>query len=400
MIKAIRLKNFFSFSDTSVSLMQLNTLVGINGSGKSNFLKAISVLKATVAEGGLQELIINLWGGFDAVCFCGKTSHINPRIELEFEFDKDVLSRFGYTFYDAIYYKIHLYKVPSTQNFYIEEYFFKKEESGRMGYIYLKMENGKGFVREGQGKGNRQKEVEYQLDDSMNSVLSQLVDKDRYYHIYALREAIKSVAVYNYFDTTIMSAIRKPVIPSSVTRLLSDGSNLPQLLNKIKINHKASYNAIKQALDSVNPYYTDIEFNILGTNVELMLEESKLNRSVHVTHISDGTLRFLCLLSIIYNTQRGVLVCIDEPEVGLHPDMISELMQGIQSYCTDSQFIISTHSEIVLNQVSVDNVMVCEKNGENSTEINIYHDDDYRQWAEDYATGRLWRNGDLGGNRY
>lgn len=196
MIKSIRLKNFFSFSSLTIELKQLNTLIGINGSGKSNFLKAISLLKAVVTEGGLSELILNQWGGFDAVCFSGKTDNPNPRIELEFEFDKDVLLRFGYTFYESVFYQIRLYKVPSTQNFSIEEYFYKKSESGKMDYIYIKMVNGKGFVRE--SINNEQVTIEYQLDDTMNSILSQLVDKDRYYHIYALREAIKSIAVYNF----------------------------------------------------------------------------------------------------------------------------------------------------------------------------------------------------------
>ncbi len=398
MIKSIRLKNFFSFSSLTTELNEINALIGINGSGKSNFLKAISLLKAVVVEGGLSDLVINQWGGFDAVCFSGKTDHPNPRIELEFEFDKDVLSRFGYTFYEPVFYQIRLYKVPSTQNFSIEELFYKKNENGKMGYIYIKMVNGKGFVRE--SINNEQVTVEYQLDDTMNSILSQLVDKDRYYHIFALREAIKSIAVYSYFDTSINSAIRKPGAFTSAIRLMSDGSNLPQLLNRIKINNKSDYNAIKQAFINVNPKYTDFDYNIMGTNIELMLEEAMLNRSVHVTHISDGTLRFLCLLAVICNSHHGALICIDEPEVGLHPDMIYEIMKAVKSHQSDTQFIISTHNENVLNQFSVDDVLVCEKNDTNATTLTLFRDEEFKQWAASYATGRLWRNGDLGGNRY
>ena len=398
MIKSIRLKNFFSFSSSIIELNSINALVGINGSGKSNFLKAISVLKAVVVEGGLSELIINQWGGFDAVCFSGKTDHSNPRIELEFEFDKDALQDFGYTFYTPVFYQIRFYKVPSTQNFSIEEFFYKKNEDGRMGYIYLKMAGGKGFVRE--SINEEQVTINYQLEDSMNSILSQLVDKDRYYHIFALREAIKSIAVYSYFDTSIKSAIRKPGVFTSAIRLASDGANLPQLLNRIKINNKADYNAIKQAFINVNPNYTDFDYNIMGTNIELMLEEALLNRSVHVTHISDGTLRYLCLLSIIHNGQRGAVVCIDEPEVGLHPDMIYELMAGMKTYQEETQFIISTHNENVLNQFDVEDVLVCEKNDENASTLSVFRDEEFKQWAAAYATGRLWRNGDLGGNRY
>ena len=75
-------------------------------------------------------------------------------------------------------------------------------------------------------------------------------------------------------------------------------------------------------------------------------------------------------------------------------------IEGIKANCKDSQFIISTHSEYVLNQLRVENVLVFEKDEHNATEISVYDDKEFQDWASSYATGRLWRNGDLGGNRY
>ena len=394
MLKSIELFNFFSFHSAKVELGVLNTLIGINGSGKTNFLKAISVLKAVVTEGGLQDLLINQWGGFDAVFYSG--NHVadeKPCIKLKYEFNPKTLSGYGYTFLEPVIYEIKFYKVASTQNYSVCEVMKTKS-----GYFYFNIKKGKGFAME--GASNNQHKVEYSLDGGNESIFSQVVDQDRCVQVYALREAIKNIATYSYFDTTAHSPIRKPVMPTMAIRLQYDGSNLPQLLNKIKINNKPGYNAIKKALNNVNPNYTGIDFNVLGANIELMLEEAKLNRSVHVTHISDGTLRYLCLLAIIHNAQRGSLICIDEPEIGLHPDMIAEIIEGIQSNCKGSQFIISTHSEYVLNQVKVENVMVCEKDVDNATEVSSFYNAEFQEWASNYATGRLWRNGDLGGNRY
>jgi len=394
MLKSIELSNFFSFHTVKVELGELNTLIGINGSGKTNFMKAISVLKAIVVDGGLQNLMLNQWGGFDAIYYAGSHSqNEKPVIKLRYEFSPEALSGYGYTFLEPVIYEIRFYKVASTQNYSISEVL-----KTATGYSYFGMKRGKGFAME--GISSDQHRVEYNLDGGTESIFSQVIDKDRYLQVYALREAIKSIATYSYFDTTASSPIRKPVMPTVAVRLQHDGSNLPQLLNKIKINNKPGYKAIKKALNSVNPSYTGIDFNILGSNIELMLEEDKLERSVHVTHISDGTLRYLCLLSIIYNAQRGSLVCIDEPEIGLHPDMIAEIIEGIQTNCMGSQFIISTHSEYVLNQVNVGDVMVCEKDEDNATQISTFSDSEIQEWASSYATGRLWRNGDLGGNRY
>ena len=399
MLKSILFTNFFSFKDIKVELNRLNVLAGINGAGKTNFIKAIKMLKATISEGAMAELILNQWGGFDAICFSGNGIDANPKVELEFEFEPKSLCKYGYHFQEPVYYYISLMKVGSTQNYSIYESFHTKDESGKRAYQYLKMSKGKGMAREGLSDG--QYTVSYELDNPQESLLSQLVDKDRYFQIYTLREAIKDIAVYDHFDTTSHSLIRKPMLPTGSTRLLSDGSNLPQILNKIKINNKQTHYAkLLLSLHSVNPNYVGIDFNPVGTNIELMLDEQGLDRSVHVTHISDGTLHFLCLLSIIYNPQRGAMVCIDEPEVGLHPDMIGEVIESIKDYDKGTQFVISTHSEHILNGVAVSDLLMCEKDGDNASVVNTFREDEFVEWASQYSTGRLWRNGDLGGNRY
>lgn len=397
MIKAIRLKNFFSLASEEISFGDLNALVGINGAGKSNMIKALQVLKAVINDGDMSNLFINQWGGFDAVMFMGNTDP-KTSIQIEYEFNPDVLGQYGYRFQEPVFYRIRFHKVASSQNYYLCESFHTKNTDGRPNYRYLQIDNGSGFARE--GRASDQQSVSYELDNASESLLSQLVDKDRYYQIYTLREAIKDIAIYTYFNTTATSAIRKPVQPGFTNRLIADGSNLPQVLNAIKVNDKQSYSKITDALTAVNPKFRGFDFNFLGTSIELLLDEAELNRSIHVTHISDGTLRYLCLLAIIFNPRRGRLVCIDEPEVGLHPDMLSELMNAIMENTSKTQFIISTHSNLLLNQLPVSDVIVFEKDGKNASVVRDFRDKEYVEWAQQYSTGTLWRNGDLGGNRY
>ena len=390
MIKSIRFKNFFSFQDQKVEFKNMNVFVGINGAGKSNLIKAIQVLKAANSENALPELLIEQWGGVDAIHFLGEKS--GP-IEIEYELDPEVLSQYGYHFQEPVVYMIRMSKVASAENYLISEHF-----GTQSGFYYMEMDKGKGFVRE--GVSDQMKQVAYTLDRANESILTQLMDKNSYIQIYALREAIKDIAIYNYFDTSITSPIRKPAPATNSARLVSDGSNLPKLLNNIKINHKSSIQKIRESLNVINPQFVGFDFNPMGTGLEMLLEEVGLEKSVHVTHISDGTLRYLCLLSIFYNPNRGKLVCLDEPEVGLHPDMITEIMAAIQETANETQYIISTHSELLLNQLPVSNVFVFEKDEKNSTQVKTYVSEDFVEWASQYATGRLWRNGDLGGNRY
>ena len=399
MIKSIHLKNFFSFKDQKIEFGSTNFLVGINGAGKSNLIKAFRLLKATLTEGELEELIINKWGGFDAIYFKGNELDEESFCSITFEFDAKVLNEYGYSFSDAVFYRIDIEKISSTQNFTIDEVCYVENKEKTSGRVLFSSKHGAGFTFEGFATEHEAK-VEYYFDTISDSVLCQLMDSNRYPQISTLRKAIADIAIYNYFTTTENSPIRKPAAPTSATKLVADGSNLPQLLNWININHKKDYKAIKNSLNAINPNITDIDFHPLGTNVELLLEEEEFNSSVHVAHVSDGTLRYLCLMAIVHNPKRGRFICIDEPEVGLHPDMICEFMEAMEEASDTTQFLVSTHSELVLNQTTVDNVIVCEKDDKNATCIKTFRTEEYKEWAADYSTGNLWRNGDLGGNRY
>lgn len=399
MIKSIHLKNFFSFKDQKIEFNPTNFLIGINGAGKSNLIKAFRLLKATLTKGEIEKLIINKWGGFDAIYFKGSELDEEPFCSITFEFDTNVLNEYGYSLSDTIFYRINIEKISSTQNFTIDESCFTLNEDATKGSALFASKNGEGMAIEGFGT-DQTKVVRYHFDTESDSVLCQLMDSNRYPQISTIRKAIADIAIYNYFNTTESSPIRKPAAPTSATKLVADGSNLPQLLNWININHKKDYKAIRNSLNAINPNITDIDFHPLNTNIELLLEEEALNSSVHVAHVSDGTLRFLCLMAIIHNPKRGRFVCIDEPEVGLHPDMICEIMEAMEEASETTQFLISTHSELVLNQTTIDNVIVCEKDEENATCIKTFRTEEYKEWAADYSTGNLWRSGDLGGNRY
>lgn len=357
MIKSIRFKNFFSFRDCKVELNNLNALIGINGSGKTNFIKAINLLKATVTEGALADLILNQWGGFDAMYFAGNNNDDTKRIELEFEFEN-------------LSYCIRFVKVSAVQNYNISELIATPTNK-------------------------------YNFDNNTESILCQMIDANRCDEIFQLRDIIKNIAIYNNFDTSANSAIRKPMLSTGVSAKLNpNGGNLTSILNRIKINSKSNYNKIVNSLQTINPQYNGFDFNFIGGNIELMLDEKGFDKSIHVTHISDGTLRFLCLLAIVHNPERGGLVCIDEPENGLHPDMIMDIVEAVKDTTDKTQFVLATHSDHILNNLSVENVLVCEKNDDNATIINTFRDKDYVEWASQYSTGRLWRNGHLGGNRY
>lgn len=405
MIKKIAITNFYSFGEAVIEMHpRTNILIGINGSGKSNFMKAIRLLKEGVAGIGLNKHILDNLGGFDNIYFKGDTNGTpTNRISIEYTIDGKSIAggRHGFDFTEDIIYTITLVRSPSYQNYYVIES-LKSER----GYVYLDFKNGEGHLSETtngkveKGTKPQQSLIKYTDFDPQELAIREVSDTDRYNAITTAKKAIRDIVVYDYFDTTPKSNIRKPMLPTSEKRLSPDGTNLPQILNTIKINYKPSYKKIADMLNEVNPNFSGFDFNFIGGNIELMLEEKGLNSSVHVSNISDGTLRYLCLLSILHNPDRGKLVCIDEPEVGLHPDMIVNIANAIKEASEGSTIIISTHSENLLNYFDVENLKVFDKNDFNATIVSSYSSAQFADWYEEFSMGQMWKQGDFGGVRY
>jgi predicted ATPase len=398
MIKKIQITNFYSFDKTVITLHpKTNILIGINGSGKSNFLKAIRLLKEGVDGIGLKRHILENLGGFDNIFFKGDRGTNAPdKISIEYTFDGQAIAKgnYGYPFTQDIAYRVTIVKTPSFQNYYVDE---TLEQTN--GNAYLHIINGTGKLI-GTFDENVSHWIAYSDFDPQELALKDVNDSNRYLPITTIKKAIRDIFVYDYFDTTPKSNIRRPILPTAEKRLSFDGANLTQILNTIKINHKASYRKIAEMLNEVNPNFTGFDFNFIGGNIELMLEEKDLSSSVHVSSISDGTLRYLCLLAILYNPDRGRLICIEEPETGLHPDMIINIANAIKDASEESTLVVSTHAENLLTYFEVENLRVFEKNASNATEVATYKSAQFADWYEDFSLGQMWKQGDFGGVRY
>lgn len=405
MIKQIDIQNFYSFKNTTIKIHpETNILIGINGSGKSNFLKVLRLLKESVGGVGLSKHIMENLGGFDNIFFKGELEKdATQSIMIKYTFDAAMLTKYGYgakfKFTDDPIYQITITKSPSTDNFYVSE---ERCENNK-GFIYLLISNGNGVIHEKNESNKKAKlEKKYSGLNSQELVLKTISDtqKEQYEALYIIKKSVEDIVVYDYFDTTPKSAIRKPMLPTSDKRLSFDGTNLPQIINTLKINDKSAYKKIVAMLQEVNPNFLDFDFNLIGGNIELMLSEDDLNSAIHVSNISDGTLRYLCLLAILYNPQGGKFICIDEPEVGMHPDMIFNITEAIKAASEHSTVVVSTHSENLLNYFKIEHLSVFEKISGNATAVRSYTEEQFSNWYENFSLGNMWKQGDFGGLRY
>jgi predicted ATPase len=406
MISKMTLENFFSFRHpTTIELNpDINILVGINGSGKSNFLKAIHLLAESIIGNGLESLFLKEWSGFNAVINFNQQE--KDAIKLSFEFDKNVINNVmqkrGYQFPNNPIYEINIVQAGTTSYYLTEKLYSKRLKSDEKDVIYMEMNNTQGIIstREGEKVGfqkypQEQSQINFKATEP---VLRQISDPDRFYPLFTLKRALEELSIYAYFNTSILSSIRQPASYGTETKLLSDGQNLMTILNNLKNNHPLNYEEIEAAIKKINPYFKDINFAFLGAKLYLVLREQYLARSVSIEHISDGTLHYLLLLSILFNPERGYLVCIDEPETSLHPDMINSIAEALKQASKNTQLIIATHSPLLLNAFEIDDILIFEKNNHNETVVKS--SEEFDEWTADYLAGQAWLQGLIGGKRW
>ena len=120
-----------------------------------------------------------------------------------------------------------------------------------------------------------------------------------------------------------------------------------------------------------------------------------------MTRLSDGALRYLCLIAILCNPNPPPLICIEEPELGLHPDIIPMLSDLLIEASERTQLIVTTHSDVLLDTLNErpEVVMVCEKK-EGQTQIKRLNAEELAANLEEYSLGKLWMDGSIGGNRW
>ena len=148
--------------------------------------------------------------------------------------------------------------------------------------------------------------------------------------------------------------------------------------------------------------YEDIGVNIEANTAQIRIREKGLGSAVPATRLSDGTLRFLALLSILCHPKPPPLICIEEPELGLHPDIIPAIARLLKSASERAQLIVTTHSEALVDELdeAPESVVVCERYPETGTEFKRLDREDIGLWLEKYRLGELWAKGQIGGKRW
>jgi predicted ATPase len=386
LLTSIKLTNFLSFSDSSeaVPLRRLNVVIGPNGSGKSNLVEAIELIHAAPRDlltpirdgGGVRDW---LWKGaaksraasIEAVV-TNPMRQSNLRYVLSF---REVAQRF----------EVLDERVENEH----------PDPGHPKPYIYYRFENGHGLLNV---KG-QQRRLQHEDIEPTASILSQRKDPDQYPEITYLGLTFGKIGLYREWSFGRYTAPRLPQKADLPNEWLGpDASNLGLVLNRLRREPPVK----KRLLDALRALYDgidDFDVQIEGGTVQVFFHEGRF--TVPATRLSDGTLRYLCLLAIFCHPSPPPLICIEEPELGLHPDVLPTLAELMKEASERTQLIVTTHSDVLVDAMTdtPDSVLVAEKR-ETGTTLTRLNSEKLKPWLQKYRLGQLWTRGEIGGTRW
>ena len=214
-----------------------------------------------------------------------------------------------------------------------------------------------------------------------------------------LRRAYLSISLYREWQFGRGNVLRGAQLTDvRKSPLDADLSNLGMFLNRLRQDPTTKANLIDK-LSDVYEGLTDFELNFQGGSVEILFTEGDL--AVPASRLSDGSLRYLCLLAILLDPEPPLLVVIEEPELGLHPDLMPKIADLLVDASSRCQLVVTTHSDVLVDALSErpDSVVVCEKY-EGQTVMRRLDGSELARWLEKYRLGQLWNSGELGGVRW
>lgn len=353
-IDSITLKGFKSIESLeNFKLNKLNVLIGANGAGKSNFVDFFRMMRA-FADEGFQQFVINSGGG-DGFLFLGPkvTNTISSRIE------------FGANAYE--------FTLNPTASGTLQIAREQVEYAGNTRYI---------------GTGSLESALKNRKDEksSWNPNFSGVA-----HFVY---ESVSSWTAYHFHDTSALSPMRRDQSARDWERLRHDASNIAPFLLKLKLLQPQGYALIRDTVRLIAPFFDDFRLRLQrrGPDELVRLEWNQRGSDFpfQPNHLSDGTIRFICLSTALLQPQPPATIVIDEPELGLHPYAISLLADLIKSASERTQVIVSTQSPILLDYFLPEQIVVVNRRDGRST-FDRLDAQALAGWMEDYSVGELWQ---------
>ena len=366
-LNSITIRGYRSLKETTLELRPVNVLIGANGAGKSNLVSFFKMLNELMAS-RLQQYVASTGRATSNLHFGPK---ITPHLEAELEFETDS----G----DIDTYRMRLSHAAGDTLIFTEECLSFR----RPGFSSARDEQ--------LGPGHSETLIGVTADGNGPSMQTARV----------FRHLLNNCRVFHFHDTSPTARVRNFGYVGDNRPLMPDAGNLAAVLFRLESESPDAYRRIVDTIRQIAPFFVGFALEPSGPgDKDIILNwrhrESDMVFGPH--QLSDGTLRAICLVSLLMlpAEELPILVVIDEPELGLHPYALNVLASLCRSASADSQILISTQSSAFVSCFDPEHVVVVERDGQSST-LTRPDGNALGAWLDDYSLGEIWEKNIIGG---
>lgn len=371
----------------ALTMTPLSVLIGPNSSGKSNLLDMLLL----ISEAADQKLSdgVRRRNGMRSILWQNGAK--------EFGWELVLAAEGAFAAEEGpLHYRVVVRPRGESPSIALEEVAVEAKSGTR---VLLSAMNGAVRLR---AEGKPQLGPETPLTSDSELAISQIRDPQNYPTLSRLRDYLASWAIYREFLTDEQSKMRQPQVASADTQLQPHGENLIAVLHQI--NNRTQYRPyntgirelLRLAFEDFEELYFPAEPGASG-KIGLAWKDRSLSGDLDVSQLSDGMLRFLALSTLLAAPDLPPLVCVDEPEIGLHPALLHLVAGMAEKASARTQVILTTHSTQLINSLSRPEYVTVVERDKGATTLRRLDAGKLGAWLRDFTLGELWLQGEIGG---
>ena len=378
-VKRIGIQGFKRLLDISLDMRPMMVMIGANGSGKTSFMDALSLVAAS-AEGGLNRRLNDMGGAAEILT--------RERSEnMSFSADMEVPG------HNPLEYRMSV--AVQGQTYSVSQESLTQVRTGGFAQPFKHIESVYKDIRYFDTDENHLIRPNWEFN-YFESSLSQVPKLFR--EAEDLRRTLSAVTQYHVLDVGPRAPVKLPQQLRPVQLPGENGENLVPFLFNLRETDQDKYEAIEDALRVAFPGFDSLNFPIAAAGMISMTWKDKAFRSpIYIHQLSEGTLRFLWLASLLQSPGLTTITMIDEPEVSLHPELLSLLAELLREASRRTQIIVATHSDRLIRFLEAGEVVVMDVGEDGGASMTWADTLDLDEWLADYSLDEVWQMGLMGG---
>lgn len=387
MIEKISINNYKSINSLSdFELKPVNVLIGANNSGKSNFLDVFAFLRDTLHDNNQIDSQGNKEVGWQsALQKRGKVENLGFKKATSFNIS---------CFTEKLRYYLRIDQNPSTLSDQIGDEQFTSIFN--LGQKYFSLSDGNITIYD--DAGNHLKTSPLKQSTALGEFLKLMKTFNRQNrgdkHAFEFVQELSKVRIYDRIHTEIWSPIRTSKAPMGETILDEDGGNLAGVLQQLSEDYPGFRDELESLLKILFDDFVRISFHHSYGRILIRWENAD-GQVTNTLQLSDGTLKFLCIIAILKNPKPPALIGIDEVDANLHPKMQEIVANMIDEASKRTQIVVTTHNPDFVSMFSPEQVVILQKY-KGMTEMRRFSDKGALDlWLKDFTTRELWLMGEL-----